>query len=207
MPETNAGTEAQVLQTIIASLSMLDQEAQRRLLQTVATFLRIDFGPGAITPAARDVPRPSGAPLFSEREDISPKAFVVDKQPRTDVERVACLAYYLTHFRDTPHFKTADIAALNTEAAQPRFSNASYAVENATKLGHLVPASKGTKQLGAMGEQFVLALPDYDAAKAILSRMRPRRPKRRASYGGVPYMESPANEGVIDSDTADSQAG
>jgi len=62
----------------------------------------------------------------------------MEKQPRTDVERVACLAYYLTHYRNTPYFKTLDLGKLNTEAAQPKFSNAAYASNNALKMGYLV---------------------------------------------------------------------
>lgn len=55
-----------------------------------------------------------------------PKEFMVQKRPRTDIERVACLGFYLTHYRDTPHFKTLDISKLNTEAAQPKFTNAAW---------------------------------------------------------------------------------
>jgi hypothetical protein len=81
----------------------------------------------------------------------------MEKQPRTDVERVACLAYYLTHYRDMPHFKTLDLAKLNTEAAQPKFSNAHYASQNALNMGYLAPADKGQRQLSAAGEQFYVA--------------------------------------------------
>ncbi len=106
---------------------------------------------------------------------------MAEKQPKTDVERVACLAYYLAHFRRTPYFKTLDISKLNTEAAQIKFSNPTVAVDNATKLGYLVPASKGNKQVSHIGEQFVQALPDRDKAKATMVQSRPRRRKRRAA--------------------------
>jgi hypothetical protein len=81
-----------------------------------------------------------------------------------------------------PEFKTLDISQLNTEAAQPKFSNASVPVDNARQRGFLVVSSGGNKQLGAMGEQFVQALPDRDAAKKVLERVRVRKSrKRRAS--------------------------
>jgi hypothetical protein len=101
------------------------------------------------------------------------------KQPRSDVERIACLGYYLGHYRDQPHFKTLDISKLNTEAAQSKFSNAANAVNNATTYGYLVPASKGMKQLSAGGEMFVEALPDRDAAAAALANTRPKRGSKR----------------------------
>ena len=110
----------------------------------------------------------------------------MQKQPLTDVERVASLAYYLTHYRDTPHFKTLDISTLNTEAAQPKFSNAAVAMDNATKMGYLVPATKGSKQLGAAGELFVQKLPDRDAAKAAMANLRPRRKARKGSQVAAP---------------------
>jgi hypothetical protein len=81
----------------------------------------------------------------------------------------------LTHFRDTPQFKTLDLGKLNTEAAQIKFSNAAYATENATKAGYLAPAAKGQKQITAWGEQFVAALPDREAALKAISQARLRK--------------------------------
>ena len=104
---------------------------------------------------------------------------MLEKQPRTDVERMACLAYYLTHYRDQPSFKTLDLSKLNTEAAQPKFANAANATNNAVKRNYLVPSTKGQKQLSAPGERFVLALPDRDAARLAMAAVRPRRRARR----------------------------
>jgi hypothetical protein len=104
---------------------------------------------------------------------------LLEKQPRTDVERIACLAYYLTHYRDTPHFANIDLAKLNTEAAQPKFSNTAYSANNALYQGYLAAAAKGQKQLSAAGEQFVRALPDRDAAKTAMSLAKPRRPPKK----------------------------
>ena len=75
-------------------------------------------------------------PIANSRPDITPKEFILQKQPHTGVERVACLAYYLTHYRDISHFKTLDISKLNTEAAQPKFANAALSVNDASKTGH-----------------------------------------------------------------------
>jgi len=118
---------------------------------------------------------------FSDEKIVSPKEFLFQKRPQSDVERVATLAYYLTHYKDTPHFKTLDISKLNTEAAQAKFSNAAYAVDNATKQGYLVPAIRGNKQLSAAGELFVAALPDREAAKEAMLTARPKRKSKRVS--------------------------
>ena len=102
------------------------------------------------------------------------------------MERVACLAYYLTHHRDISHFKTVDISALNTEAAQPKFSNASMAVDNASKAGLLVQAVKGAKQLSASGEHYVQLLPDRDAAREMIKSSNVRRKARRPTQKKAP---------------------
>jgi len=112
---------------------------------------------------------------FSEDRSMSPKEFLLEKSPRTDVERVACLAYYLTHFRGIPHFKTTDLSMLNTEAAQVKFSNASTSAKNALAQGYLASATKGNRQISAAGELYVQALPDRDAARKALASAKPKR--------------------------------
>ncbi len=182
---SSIGDDLEILTEVLAALRKLNPQSQERMLNTVATFLGINLAPSGGIPASSahqtvrtgtgSIPETS----FSEDRSASAKQFIFDKQPRTDVEKVACLAFYLTHYRDTPHFKTLDIAKLNTEAAQVKFSNPAVAVDNATKQNYLVPATKGSKQLSALGEQFVLALPDREKARTIMSNVRPRRKARK----------------------------
>ena len=178
------GRELEIVTHILTEFRALPQASRRRVIDTVSKFfdLRIDGIARLVSSSGNSstADQASGsAPSFSEDRSIKPKQFMFQKQPKTDVEKVACLAYYLTHYRDTPHFKTLDISKLNTEAAQVKFSNAAVAVDNATKLRYLVPATKGNKQLGALGEQFVLALPDREKAKELMNGARPRRRGKR----------------------------
>lgn len=188
--DTALPNEAAVLQRIIAELSPLTADARRRLIDTVCTFLGLAAPNGEAPSSPGGTRSPSGgrAPSFqfSEADEPSVKVFVHEKAPTTDVERVACLAYYLAHHRSTPNFKTKDITALNTEAAQRPFSNTAVAVDNATKTGYLVPSIKGCKQLSAAGERFVQALPDREAAKEIMDRVRSVR-------GGRPGKKAKAS--------------
>jgi hypothetical protein len=186
MGESNQAEDRKVrdaVQKVIDGLISFDDETRTRILRTAATFYQLDAatvrrsnGSGVASGYSKDL----GAPSFSDRQELSPKEFLFQKQPKTDLERVGCLAYYLTHYRDTPHFKTVDISKLNTEAAQIKFSNTAYAVANAANAGLLASAGKGAKQISALGERYVDALPDRNAAKEVMASMRRRRNRRNS---------------------------
>src|SRR5262249_17729484 len=146
-----------------------------RILQTLGTF----FGSSMPAPAIPTTASRNPATPFSEENIPTAKQFLAEKRPQTDIERITSLAYYLTHYRDTPHFKTLDLTKLNTEAAQPKFSNSTWCANDAVKRGFLVPSTKGHRQLSALGEEFIRALPDREAAKDVLSLARPRRARKR----------------------------
>jgi hypothetical protein len=173
------------LQAVIAALQGLDPDARQRIFDSAATFLEIRPGTGPATRRTVASSEPAHTaptyPAFSADTAPSPKDFLYEKQPNTDIERMAALAYYLTHYRDTPQFKTLDLSKLNTEAAQPKFSNSTYAANNAVKRGFLIPTTRGQRQLSAAGERFVAALPDRDAAHAAMSVAKPKRKPRKAS--------------------------
>lgn len=178
----SAPDEAGVLQRMISDLSSLPEDSRRRLIDTVCVFLGLS-SPSKVEPVSQVTTRqvtPSRSPSFQFSEEDTPpvKQFMHEKSPQTDVERVACLAYYLARYRSTPHVKTKDITELNKESAHRPFSNTAVAVDNATKQGYLVPSIKGSKQISAYGERFVEALPDRETAKEIMATARTgRRPK------------------------------
>ena len=171
-------------QQVTNVLLPLEKDLRERTYATVGTFFGYAAPEVGLTNAGagrtageRSPPDVSIAP----HEPPSAKDFLLQKQPNTDVERVACLAYYLAQYRSTRHFKTADISKLNTEAAQNAFTNASYAVRNAHKAGLLAPVSRGMKQLSAQGERYVDELPDQAAAKAVMQKRKPKRTRRQSA--------------------------
>jgi len=172
-------TELAAFNNIISSLSPFDKPTQTHILHSVANWLKLELAGPGVAPLQVQPPfrSPAGTTklAFSQTEDITPKDFLLQKDPKTNVERVACLAYYLTRYRDMKHFRTLDLSKINTEAAQPKFANTTYSLTNALRSGLIVPGPGGLRQLGALGEQFVNALPDRDAALAILHNRRSRR--------------------------------
>ena len=114
----------------------------------------------------------------------SPKQFIADKRPKSDVERVACLGYYLTHFRETPEFKTRDITMLNREAAQPALGNPAMAVANAARVSQYLSSSGGgKKQLTSRGEALVESLPDRERVREALETFPSSGERARRSAG------------------------
>jgi hypothetical protein len=192
------GAEFAVLQAVITALQRVDVEARQRIVDAAATFLQLDRRPGPDQTFGANHPTASAEvrgptvhgtyPGFSEDTSMSPKEFLFQKQPKTDVERIAALAYYLTHYRDMAQFKTLDLTKLNTEAAQPKFSNAASSANNAVKQHYLVPTTKGQRQLSAAGERFVAALPDREAARAAMTAGAPRRRARKSTAKPKPSV-------------------
>lgn len=110
----------------------------------------------------------------------TPKQFVASKRPATDVEKIACLAFYLTHNESIETFKHADLMRVATAAALD-ISNLPRAIDNATRQSKfLAKAGEGTKQITTLGEVVVNSLPDRTAVTAALSE-RPMRRRKRAS--------------------------
>ena len=171
--------EVEAWHFISDALRRLDSDAQARVLRSIIALFDIPLNQLPTTPTHNPIQIIDNPPFSgADERTLSPKEFLYDKRPATDIDKIACLAYYLSHYKNTPHFKTLDLSQLNTEAAQVKFSNAAQAVENATKAGLLVPAVKGQKQLSAFGEMYVQALPDRDAARAAIEGHRRKRAKR-----------------------------
>lgn len=175
---------AVVVRKCLDLLDPLDEGERSRVLRTVATYFDIVLVPhhaptASVSPSTGHPPKHRD-PVFSGHEPISAKDFLRQKEPKTDVERAMCLAYYLAHYKDIPSFKTSDIAKLNTEAAQRKFANTAYTVNNAATTGYFVAAPGGSRQLSSMGEQYVEALPDRQAARSMMKEKANRR-KSKAS--------------------------
>ena len=118
-------TNVEALQSVIRALLNLDLDSKQRIIQSVSMFFGLNSSPLISQPnisiqGRQNEEISSSGSDFSKDRSISPKQFLLEKRPLSLVERIACLAYYLTHYRDTPHFKNVEVSALNTEAAQPK---------------------------------------------------------------------------------------
>lgn len=170
----------QAFQQVADVLLPLEQELRERALAMLVAFLGVPTPSGGLAEAGASRPAGERSPpptqIAPHEEPPSLQGFLSQKQPNTDVERVACLAYYLTHYLSTKYFKTIDISKLNAEVAQRKFVSAATSVKNATQEGFLAsvhrhaPTAKGMKKLTAKGDRYVDALPNRVADKATLGK-------------------------------------
>lgn len=81
------------LKLIIDCLRPLDDEGKIRLLKSAITFLRLDSAFGSvIEPSMHVVGQPNVVQQhasFSTRTEMTPKQFLLEKQPGNDIERTA----------------------------------------------------------------------------------------------------------------------
>ncbi len=177
----DGAAELKAMTTALTALEPLSDEARARALNWLSEALGVGPLVGAAKSSVAFVSNVR-RDIDSEDADISsmtPKQFMALKRPTTDVERIACLAYYLTYAREVLHFKTTDLTSLNTEAAGLRFGNASQAASNAmNQNGYIAQAGKGNRQITPRGEALVEALPDREAVIAALAE-HPKRARRK----------------------------
>jgi hypothetical protein len=170
--------EVAALAAVLGAVEGLEVDEQRWVFSAALSKLGLDRTTAAPLPTLGGVTASgaSGRDTIGGGDSLTPKDFLKNKNPQSDVQRVACLAYYLSHHRGQTSFKTKDLTALNIEAAAGKIGNASQAVNNATKQSHyLAPAGGGKKQITAFGEDVVGALPDQAAVKNVETN----RPKKR----------------------------
>jgi hypothetical protein len=172
----DAETELQLLQEILVALQHLSEHSRKKLIRTLLAFFEIspaelvDFG------MYNHLAGIGG----TVDQTMSPMEFMQNKQPQTDEERIACLGYYLTHFRGTPQFKTSDITKLNLEAKQQKFTNSTKAINNANREGYLIStAKKGIRKLSAAGERLVKALPDREVNYKMVPTLKTKRKDKK----------------------------
>jgi hypothetical protein len=184
---TKVVSETEAMQICHDSLEGLTREEQVRVLG----WLHDKLGLGPLTPprtpAQSSAAPPGGLPPPAALPgDITPKAFLALKKPKTAAERVTCLAFYLQTYRATQYFKTIEITKLNREAAQPPLANATVAMDHAARhFNYLAAVGGGKKQMTVRGEAFVNALPNREAVTAALEEHK-LGPSRKKSKKAVP---------------------
>jgi len=183
--------EFEAIQTALEALEPLE-EPQRKFAVTMiltrlginASTLHLNAGGGSAGSSGGGGGGGGAGAGGNNIKSVTPKEFLRQKRPTTDLERMICLAFYLANSRDTAHFKTRDLTTLNTEAAGGKFSNAATTANNAVnQSGFLSHAGGGKKQLTPLGEDVVNAMPDREAIAAVIAAAPKKRKGKSKGKG------------------------
>ena len=177
--------EFDAIKTCLEALVPLDANQRTFVLKMVLTRLGMSSAEvsehprqGASGSSNSGPKSPEGQEGIIGGETI--KDFLKRKLPKTEAERLVCIAYYLTHASNTSEFSTRDINTLNSEAHQPAFANASVTIGNAVRQSRfLCQASNGQKKITTVGEALVEALPDREKLSDAVNAARPRASKSK----------------------------
>lgn len=172
-------TDLEALGIICEALERVEEPKRLWVLQTAVSRMGAgvqDVAGGPSSPPG-SVPTPlAGLPSGAT---TSVRNFIRVKRPASDVQHVACLAYFLTHQRQQPEFKKKDIEAVHRESGGPSM-DLHRALDNATRFnGYLSPVGGGKKQISTKGEDVVAALPDQEAVKQLENDQPARKRKSR----------------------------
>jgi hypothetical protein len=171
--------------TILTALEALEEADRQWVLQSIATKLSLTIPDAAAGgdgggSGGGGTGGAGGAGQQRRAGNQDAATFLREKKPGTDKQRVAVLAYYLTHFKNTPEFKKADLEKMNTEARGGSF-NLDDALSNASKpsTNYLSAVGGGKKQLTSFADQIVDALPNQEAVRALEKSEKPGKRRRK----------------------------
>ncbi len=162
------------LVVVVAELEPLNDSDRNWVLQSAASKfgLTLQGTVGSVQAGvARSLLTPpmAGATTTADAQSAltNPRAFIRFKKPTTDVQRVACLGYYLAQTTGQQGFTSKAISTAHTDSGGSSI-NMPRALDNATRgAKYLSNRGPHEKQLTTLGEDVVNALPDQAAVKSI----------------------------------------
>jgi hypothetical protein len=179
-----AGDATEALVTVVKALEALSDSDRQWVLVSAASkytmaspVTQVGTGPTGAG-ATTLLPALAGnAQAALAKKD--PRAFIRAKKPTTDIQRVACLGYYIMQTTGNLGFTSKDVAKANTDSGEGSF-NLPRAMDNATRAAKYI-SNRGPreKQLTALGEDVVNALPDQATVKTVEDSSKARRVKKK----------------------------
>lgn len=177
-------TDFEAAQTIVTILRDRDKGEQERILRWVSESLQLSsLVLGAPTSHPTPIPHAPSTEPSSQLTTINIKSFVAQKQPKSDVQFAAVVAYFYQFEAREAERKAAIEASDLQEAARladwKRFRKPYVPLQNAANQGYLDRAGGGAFRINAVGENLVaMALPGgSDEASGNRTRRKARKAK------------------------------
>jgi len=166
MSEQTNDTELQAIQQVITALQTLEEDARTRVLAYV--FHRLGLSSATPNPVLTPQEQQSSGLLSSQPTQLPPPTAIVPdirslkeaKQPKTDNQMAALVAYYLNEVAPAADRKDAisqdDIAKYFKQAGFELPKKAGMTLVNAKNSGYLDQAGPGLYKLNPVGYNLVV---------------------------------------------------
>lgn len=190
MTESEIKNELKAIETITNILQQLDKTAQQRVLQYAMQHLGLQVEQADLSPSTLSANR--GAQVEQPTQHIQKK--VVDirsirdqKQPSSDMEMAAIVAYYLSELASEEDRKdtivTKDITTYFNQAGHPLPTGPQFTLPNAKAAGYFESAGRGKYKLNPVGHNLVAyGLPRAKGESTSgPTRKKPKRKKKAKS--------------------------
>lgn len=166
MPDQNADPELKAIEQVMQALNSLEQAARERVVNYV--FQRLGLAvPGSRTPLTIESPTvpvmlTPAATQSIPAADVSVRdirSFKMAKNPKSDNEMAALVAYYLKYLAPSDERKdtiaTSDIEKYFVQANYPLPNKPQYTLANAKNAGYFDSAERGFFKLNPVGNNLV----------------------------------------------------
>jgi hypothetical protein len=160
---SSADEELSAIQAVLNALTGLQPEARQRVIDYVFQRLDLTSRPSAPAVATTLAPAPTVEPIVGLLAAPTPirdiRSLKDQKKPRTAVEMVALVAYYLSELAPDGSRKseigTDDITTYFKQAGFPLPATPRQALFNAKAAGYLDAAAHGAYKLNPVGHNLV----------------------------------------------------
>ena len=188
---TTGDSDFDAAKAVADQLKGLDKERQQRVLRWVAESLNLDLGAASVVPQKQaELPQHESLgghhqppPSARQHRPSDIKSFADAKQPKSDVQFAAVVAYYY-RFEAPAESRKDSIDATTLQegarlAGRRRPPSPRMTLNNAKKLGYLDSAERGQFRINSVGENLVAMTLPGSGADGSRSTSRPA--KRRVA--------------------------
>lgn len=182
---SSAKSDFVAAEEIKAILRDREKNEQERILRWVAESLNLASAPTSAPPTPQASPiQPTETAIASPSHAIDLRTFVDEKQPRTDTQFAATIAYFYRFMAPESERKdtitTQDLQTASRLANRKRFDSPSVPLNNAVANGFLDRGGRGEYRINAVGENLIaMTLPETNNR----SRTPVSRKKRGSAQG------------------------
>jgi len=185
MAESEIKNELKAIETITSTLKSFDKTAQQRVLQYAMQHLGLEIGQVYQLKQGLQVNtglQKEAMGKHGQQQMVDIRSLRNKKQPNSDMEMAAIVAYYLSELTPEENRKdviaTEDIKTYFKQAGHPLPKAPEFTLPNAKGAGYFESAGRGKYRLNPVGHNLVV----HGLPRAVSeSSQRPRRKKTSKS--------------------------